>query len=394
MASMCYQEQCFRKFNDRYVFGRHLELNHLRSNSKQQSVKAVHAQTLPTSSLATQSEVNNDTSVSSGAVLFSAQDDSQSPSAELHDHALRYIAECKSRTTTLHSAQQMIHGCSNLIEHVVCNIEEDLGSLKYLCKNSDDVHNFESVFKKVQRYRNPLQGLESKYMQRKALEKAGCYIAPVKYSVGSSLLTTVQNQANFLHTSLSDCTGQFVSVKSTITALHAKTDVIRHILTAQEAERCNQTENPLHIKSFANAAFWNKHPLRGERIILIRLYGGDVEVANPLGSHRTLYKIGTVYYQFEHLPVHMQSKLENISLCLCYYTDDVKSFGWANILRPVIDELQTLESEGLELYVDGELLNVKVVVIGVTGDNLFLNSILGFAESSMANFPCRHCLVP
>lgn len=90
----------------------------------------------------------------------------------------------------------MIQGCSNLIEHVVHNREEDLNSLKYLCKNSDDIHNFESVCEKVESYRNPLQGLESEYMQRKALEKTGCYIAPVMYSVGSSLLTTVQNQTN------------------------------------------------------------------------------------------------------------------------------------------------------------------------------------------------------
>lgn len=53
--------------------------------------------------------------------------------------------------------------------------------------------------------------------------------------------------------------------------------------------------------------FWKAHPLYGEAVILIRLYGDDFEPASPLGSHKTLYKIGTIYYQFENLPVTMQA---------------------------------------------------------------------------------------
>lgn len=74
---MCYQEQCFRKFTDRYVFGRHLQSHHIGSNRQQHSVPA---QTTPTSCLATQAdcEVNNDISVSSVAVLSAAEDDGKS----------------------------------------------------------------------------------------------------------------------------------------------------------------------------------------------------------------------------------------------------------------------------------------------------------------------------
>ena len=59
----------------------------------------------------------------------------------------------------------------------------------------------------------------------------------------------------------------------------------------------------------------------------------------------------------------------------------------------MIHELQALEKCGVDVMIGGELKNVKIVVGGVTGDNLFLNGLLGYVESFTANFPCRHCLV-
>lgn len=81
-------------------------------------------------------------------------------------------------------------------------------------------------------------------------------------------------------------------------------------------------------------------------------------------------------------------------MVLCYYTDEVKSFGWEKVLRPVVEEMRHLESEGMLLKVNGEMKKVRILLSGITGDNLFLNGILGFTECFTAKFPCRHCLVP
>jgi hypothetical protein len=80
-------------------------------------------------------------------------------------------------------------------------------------------------------------------------------------------------------------------------------------------------------------------------------------------------------------------------MALCYHTDDVKSFGWENVLRPFINELRTLESDGIKLSIRGSVRQVRVIVGVVTGDNLFLNGILGYVESFTATKPCRHCTV-
>jgi hypothetical protein len=81
-------------------------------------------------------------------------------------------------------------------------------------------------------------------------------------------------------------------------------------------------------------------------------------------------------------------------MALCYYSDDVKLHGWHHVLRPLIQELKILESDGMWLTVDGNEINVRVLISCLTGDNLFLNSVLGFTESFVANYPCRHCTLP
>lgn len=80
-------------------------------------------------------------------------------------------------------------------------------------------------------------------------------------------------------------------------------------------------------------------------------------------------------------------------LALCYHTDDVEQFPWSAVYEPLVKELLALESIGIDLEINGQIKNVKVVLGPVTGDNLFLNGLLGCVESFSANHPCRHCVV-
>lgn len=79
-------------------------------------------------------------------------------------------------------------------------------------------------------------------------------------------------------------------------------------------------------------------------------------------------------------------------MALCYYADDVKAFGWNKVLRPLLNDLRNYEETGISFNIHGKQTVLKLAVSCFTGDNLFLNSIIGFVESFSANFPCRHCL--
>lgn len=74
-----------------------------------------------------------------------------------------------------------------------------------------------------------------------------------------------------------------------------------------------------------------------------------------------------------------------------YNAGDVKTYSFDPILRPLIDDIQLLERDGLNIITDVFEGTVKITIAQVTGDNLGVNGILGFVESFVSNHFCRHC---
>lgn len=80
----------------------------------------------------------------------------------------------------------------------------------------------------------------------------------------------------------------------------------------------------------------------------------------------------------------------NVRLVALFYTEDLKMYGFDTILKPLINDLKILETKGIQLpFIDEPLFGS---VSQVTGDNLALNSLLGFVESLSATHWCRFCL--
>lgn len=59
--------------------------------------------------------------------------------------------------------------------------------------------------------------------------------------------------------------------------------------------------------------------------------------------------------------------------------------------EPIIIELTFLETSGIEIDNDNEKFPIYFVLSLLIGDNLGINSILGYVESFSANFCCRFC---
>ena len=71
----------------------------------------------------------------------------------------------------------------------------------------------------------------------------------------------------------------------------------------------------------------------------------------------------------------------------------MKTYWLEAVLKPSINDLKILETRVMNLTFDGIETNFKVILNFVTGNNLFLDSILSFVESFSALHPCRQCLV-
>ncbi|CAI6359734.1 unnamed protein product [Macrosiphum euphorbiae] len=117
---------------------------------------------------------------------------------------------------------------------------------------------------------------------------------------------------------------------------------------------------------------------------------------NPLGSHSGIHKIGCIYYTVAALPPEYLSSLNNIFTAFSFHSSDRGIIKVPNkiMFSRLINELIDLRTNGISVCVDNTYTTIFFALELVLGDNLGLNSILGFVESFSANHYCRICRCP
>ena len=131
--------------------------------------------------------------------------------------------------------------------------------------------------------------------------------------------------------------------------------------------------------------------LKGEEFkIAVGLYIDDFEVSNPLGTSRKKHKMTAVYWEIANVTSNYRSTLHSIQLAVLYKVSDVKEYGYAKILHPLIQDLVSLERHGVHVEKLGTC--VKGTVLYVAADNLAAHSLAGFFESFGVDRFCRFCM--
>lgn len=137
---------------------------------------------------------------------------------------------------------------------------------------------------------------------------------------------------------------------------------------------------------FKNTELFQNNPFA----IQVQLATDDFEVADPLGSRASVYKITAVYMRILNIPRKYRSKLNNIQLvCLCL-AGDLKTCetDFNNIWDLVVRDLRTLETVGIDI---GERQMLRGSLVLLCFDNLGGNICLGMAESFNTHYYCRIC---
>jgi hypothetical protein len=370
----CCQGQCCRTFSSKYVFSRHLATFH--SNEISEHVE--NAQAEPVHAEVACSSVDQPISNSLATVTPCHQ---LVDETSITDLACKFVCHAKSRCTSLANVNSMVNACSE----VVCSVVDNLYQTFELLKSSPAPNAWEQMEEKFSAFRDPFAGLKTSYQQTAHVMQMGVYVPPIEYTIAKSVTSVNDRKANFCKPSLHQLTGQYIPIKAMLKTFNNHSDLLK---LATSVPKTNEDE----LGSFFDGKHWSEHPLHNEPVIVLRMYGDDFEPANALGSHKCLYKLGCIYYQLENLPQHLLSKTENIFLALCYHSEDVKNFTWHAVFKPLVEELADLETNGIDLVIDGVMSNYKVILSCVTGDNLFLNGLLGYAESFSAGHPCRQCI--
>lgn len=124
--------------------------------------------------------------------------------------------------------------------------------------------------------------------------------------------------------------------------------------------------------------------------ISLILYVDDFEVCNPLGTSKKKHKITAVYWLLANMPPELRSALTSIHLAVLSKAEDVRRFGYDVILEHLLNDLCTLEQEGVFIARYGK--NIKGTVLNVVADNLGAHAVGGLVESFNADYICRFCL--
>jgi len=138
---------------------------------------------------------------------------------------------------------------------------------------------------------------------------------------------------------------------------------------------------------------WKNHPIwlkylsePDTVIILVFDFFDDTEVANPLGSHATVHKVGCKYTIIKGYKLSRNDELDNILLNMVFLSSDQSAMANKDLLAAYLSEMTYLETRAIQVSVDGSIFHVYVCLVQVIGDNLGLNSIVAFVESFTASF--------
>jgi hypothetical protein len=229
-------------------------------------------------------------------------------------------------------------------------------------------------------------GLQTQYQQMKYFKECGSYIEPVSYVVGTKLeAKTVNGTVCMVPTRV---TGQHVPLRKVFKELFQLPGVLDRAVSYF-------TERPAGVYAdFIDGTLWKEivsNSSDNRIIIPFVLYFDDFETGNPLGSRAGVHKLGSIYACLKCFPPKVNSKLKNLFFTLLFYSHDRSEFGNNAVFSILIQEINFLRKVGIEITVSGSTYRVFFCVVQTLGDNLGLNSILGFAESFSACYFCRVC---
>lgn len=139
---------------------------------------------------------------------------------------------------------------------------------------------------------------------------------------------------------------------------------------------------------FKEHLFFREHP----NALRLHLYEDELEIVNPLGSKRTKYKLCAFYYTVGNVGGKYRSHLKHIHLALLVCHSHLKEFGMDLILKPLIDDLEQLSTEGFTVSVCGKEHKVYAALATVSADNLSSHMIGGFRMCFNSGRICRYCM--
>lgn len=261
----------------------------------------------------------------------------------------------------------------NIIENIFTEVSTSVIENRPINKM---LENIDSLKRK---YLSDLDTLRTTHKRKKQIDDSKYFVAPTAQSIGLNFnvndkITIRQN------------TFQYVSIIKSIQCLFQNSSFYESYFKNEHVCRNDYFQKYCCGQNFKSNNLYLKHP----DALQLQIYYDDFELCNPLGSKRKIHKLGAIYLNIKNLPAKTYSNLNNMILVALFKTVDIKqSLSYDSFLRPLIDELKILETEGI--LINGEK-RIFGTLTSLSHDNLAANQLLGFVGSFRSTHFCRFCL--
>jgi hypothetical protein len=148
------------------------------------------------------------------------------------------------------------------------------------------------------------------------------------------------------------------------------------------------------VKNFVNGKLWKSKIAESgddKKRIPFYLFFDDFTGRNQLSHRKKSTSISGFYALFPCLPPEYRSKIESCLLVAAIKTENIKSYGFEKCLKPVIDALKEMETDGIAISVENQEYIVYPCMVQIIGDNKGLNEILNLVGSFISKRHCRIC---
>ncbi|CAH0560966.1 unnamed protein product [Brassicogethes aeneus] len=299
---------------------------------------------------------------------------------------LKFIAKLYCKNSVARSVvQEVIEEASEIFSSIGDQMNMYMSEifLKYNVSD-EDVKKGNSLIKSISA---PFQGLETEYLRLKYFETSQLFFKPTLHTICE--LQGPRHSRGLTTHSIQPCTLQLIPVGKVLKGFLEVPGIFDQI--EEYIFKMNNRDGV--ISSILQGNLWKNISDRfGDRFVIpLYIYFDEFETGNPLGSRAGIHKLGGVYFSIAAIPPEFSSRLENIFLAQIFETRYMKMFTNQEIFNPLINELKKLESDGITVNLKSGEKQIYFYLAAVLGDNLGLNSILGFNEGFNSKHYCRCC---
>lgn len=234
-----------------------------------------------------------------------------------------------------------------------------------------------------------LEPVQSRYLLDKLLVTKLGMVPPQQVELGSRETWTQIDTPPYMELKEQKIYGQHIPFLESLKRLLQKEE-IRH-----------QIENPViqegeTMKTVLHGSVYKNHPFfsRFLNALAIIFNGDELSVANNQGPSAKKEKIFVFYWTLANVHPNFRSIRDNIYLLAIAKSVDLKDFEGSmnNLLRPFVDDIRTLQTEGVTIVVQGREINYKGSLLFSTCDNPAAAELGGFKQTMTAYRFCRTCM--